>query len=110
MFTCLKKRHKKERCVLPLGVLCFSSFNDMHRLLNKKKIIQIHLGFFHIFYYKHVCCNFVARSNLNCVAEISKKKKNSDQSLSVTGYCLDLPSHPLHLINKWPSTKSTGSE
>lgn len=75
MFTCLKKRHKKERCVLPLGVLCFSSFNDMHRLLNKKKIIQIHLGFFHIFYYKHVCCNFVARSNLNCVAEISKKKK-----------------------------------
>lgn len=74
MFTCLKKRHKKERCVLPLGVLCFSSFNDMHRLLNKKKI-QIHLGFFHIFYYKHVCCNFVARSNLNCVAEISKKKK-----------------------------------
>lgn len=97
MFTCLKKRHKKERCVLPLGVLCFSSFNDMHRLLNKKKKIQIHLGFFHIFYYKHVCCNFVARSNLNCVAEIS-------------GYCLDLPSHPLHLINKWPSTKSTGSE
>lgn len=75
MFTCLKKRHKKERCVLPLGVLCFSSFNDMHRLLNKKKKIQIHLGFFHIFYYKHVCCNFVARSNLNCVAEISKKKK-----------------------------------
>lgn len=74
MFTCLKRRHKKERCVLPLGVLCFSSFNDMHRLLNKKKI-QIHLGFFHIFYYKHVCCNFVARSNLNCVAEISKKKK-----------------------------------
>lgn len=61
--------------MLPLGVLCFSSFNDMHRLLNKKKIIQIHLGFFHIFYYKHVCCNFVARSNLNCVAEISKKKK-----------------------------------
>lgn len=60
--------------MLPLGVLCFSSFNDMHRLLNKKKI-QIHLGFFHIFYYKHVCCNFVARSNLNCVAEISKKKK-----------------------------------
>lgn len=37
MFTCLKKRYKKERCVLPLGVLCFSSFNDMHRLLNKKK-------------------------------------------------------------------------
>lgn len=61
--------------MLPLGVLCFSSFNDMHRLLNKKKKIQIHLGFFHIFYYKHVCCNFVARSNLNCVAEISKKKK-----------------------------------
>lgn len=67
-----KKRHKKERCVLPLGVLCFSSFDDMHRLLNKR--IQIHLGFFHIFYYKHVYCNFVARSDLNCVAEISKKK------------------------------------
>lgn len=37
MFTCFKKRHKKERCVLPLGVLCFSSFDDMHRLLNKRK-------------------------------------------------------------------------
>lgn len=32
-------------------------------------------AFFTFFYYKHVCCNFVARSNLNCVAEISKKKK-----------------------------------
>lgn len=49
MFTCLKKRHKKERCVLPLGVLCFSSFNDMHRLLNKKKKSKYIWAFFTFF-------------------------------------------------------------